>query len=88
MYLRGAIPGNPNGFFYFNGGELHHAVYGDQKGKEAAMKMMQIEEPTFNFRPPPARKIPRGINLELTALILEAMRRKTRPRLEAKLRIK
>jgi len=69
-------PGNPKGFFYFKGGEIYHAVYGDLKGKEAAIKMIQIEEPTFNFRKPPARKISRGINLELAALILEAMRRK------------
>ena len=69
-------PGRPKGFFYFKGGEIHHAMYGDAKGKAAALKMLQIEEPRFNFRKPPARKIPRGINMDLTALILEAMRQK------------
>jgi CheY-like chemotaxis protein len=62
------------GFFYFKGGALHHAVCGDLKGEEAAMKLIQIENPTINFKKPPARKIPRRINAELTALILEAMR--------------
>ena len=68
-------PGNPKGFFYFKGGELHHAVYGDLKGVEAAIKMVQIEHPTINFKKPPSRKIPRGINMNLTSLILEATRR-------------
>lgn len=69
-------PGNPKGFFYFKGGELHHAVCGDLKGVEAAIKMIQIENTTINFRKPPGRKIPRGIHMKLTALILEAARRK------------
>ena len=69
-------PGNPKGFFYFKGGELHHAVYGDLKGKEAAIKMVQIEHPTINFKNPPNRTIPRRINMELTGLILEAARLK------------
>jgi CheY-like chemotaxis protein len=58
-------PGNPKGFFYFKGGELHHAVYGDLKGREAAMKMIQIESPTISRR----------INMGLTFLIFEATRR-------------
>ena len=64
------------GFFYFKGGALYHAVCGDLKGEEAAVKLIQIENPTINFKKPPARKIPRRINAELTALILEAMRLK------------
>ena len=62
------------GFFYFKGGALYHAVCGDLKGEEAALKLIQIENPTINFKKPPDRKIPRRINAELTALILEAMR--------------
>lgn len=68
-------PGNPKGFFYFKGGELHHAVCGDLKGAEAAVKMILIENPTINFRKPPGREIPRGIHMKLTGLILEAARR-------------
>ena len=69
-------PNNPKGFFYFKGGVLYHAVCGNLKGEEAAMEMIQIETPTINFKKPPARKIPRRINKELTSLILDAMRLK------------
>jgi CheY-like chemotaxis protein len=69
-------PDNPKGFFYFKGGELHHAVYGSLKGEEAAIKMIHIDNPTINFRKPPDRKIPRRINKDLTGLILQAMKRK------------
>jgi len=68
--------GNPKGFFYFNGGELHHAVYGDLKGEEAAIKMIQIDNPTISFRKVPDRPIPRRINRQLTGLLLEAMKQK------------
>lgn len=69
-------PDNPTGFFYFNGGELHHAVFGDYKGEEAAIKMIHIENPTINFKKVPNRKIPRRINRELRGLLLEAMKNK------------
>ena len=68
--------GNPKGFFYFNGGELHHAVYGDLKGEDAAMLMVHLENPTISFKPVPKRPIPRRINRELTGLLLEAMKQK------------
>ena len=71
-----ASPGNPKGFFYFNGGELHHAVFGERKGEDAAIKMIQIDNPTISFRKVPARPIPRRINRELTGLLLEAMKQK------------
>ena len=69
-------PGLPKGFFFFNGGELHHAVYGDMKGEEAAMKMVHIENPTISFKPVPKRPIPRRIHKELTALLLSSMKQK------------
>ncbi|MBW2192836.1 MAG: response regulator [Deltaproteobacteria bacterium] len=69
-------PGNPKGFFYFKGGEMYHAVFGGLKGEEAAMEMMHIDNPTINFKKPPARQIPKKIESELTFLILEASRRK------------
>lgn len=71
-----ASAGNPKGFFYFNGGELHHAVYGDLKGEEAALKMIQIDNPTISFRKVPERPITRRIHRELTGLLLEAMKQK------------
>jgi CheY-like chemotaxis protein len=69
-------PGNPTGFFYFNGGELYHAVYGEYKGEEAAIKLIHVENPTINFKKVPDRKILRAINRELTGLLLEAMKSK------------
>lgn len=69
-------PGKPKGFFYFNSGQMYHAVYGDLKGEDAALKMITIENPTINFRKVPERKIPRKINKELTAMLLEATRMK------------
>lgn len=69
-------PGNPKGFFYFKGGELHHAVMGNLKGQAAAIKLIQLDNPTINFRRPPDRPIARGIKRELTGLILEAVRQK------------
>lgn len=71
-----ASAGNPKGFFYFSGGELHHAVYGELKGEAAAIKMIQIDNPTISFRKVPDRPIPRRINRELTGLLLEAMKQK------------
>ncbi len=68
-------PGNPKGFFYFQGGELYHAVFGNLKGAEAALKMIKIENPTINFKKPPSRKIPKKIDIPLTGLILEAAKR-------------
>lgn len=67
-------PGNPAGFFYFNSGELHHAVFGEFKGEEAAIKMIHIDNPTISFKKIPVRKIPRRINRELTGIILEAVK--------------
>lgn len=69
-------PGNPSGFFYFQGGELFHAVCGDLKGEEAAIKLINMENPVINFRRPPKRKIPRAIKRQLTGLILNATRMK------------
>lgn len=65
-------PGNPNGFFYFQGGELFHAVCGELKGEEAAIKLINMENPVINFRRPPKRKIARAIRRPLTGLILNA----------------
>lgn len=68
--------GFPKGFFYFQGGELHHAIFGNLKGEEAAIAMIQLENLTINFRDPPERKIPRGINKNLMTLLMEGMQQK------------
>lgn len=67
-------PGNPKGFFYFQGGELFHAVCGELKGEKAAIKLINMDTPSINFRRPPKRKIARAIKRRLTALILDATR--------------
>jgi len=67
-------PGNPKGFFYFQGGELFHAVCGELKGEKAAIKLINMDTPSINFRRPPKRKVTRAINHKLTALLLEAAR--------------
>jgi len=69
-------PGNPKGFFYFKGGVLQHAVFGNLKGEPAAIKLINLENPTINFRRPPERPIAKGITRELTGLILEAVRQR------------
>jgi len=69
-------PNNPTGFFYFNGGRLDHALWGSLSGEEAAIKMIQLENTTINFKKVPDRKIPRKIEKGLMTLILEAMKQK------------
>lgn len=68
--------GHPKGFFYFQSGELFHAVFGNLKGEEAAIAMIQLEDLTINFRDPPKRKIPRAINKGLMKLLMEGMQKK------------
>ena len=69
-------PGYPKGFFYFQGGELFHAIFGNLKGEEAAIAMVQLDNLTINFRDPPERKIPRGIHKGLMILLMEGMQQK------------
>lgn len=69
-----ASPGNTGGFFYFQGGELFHAICGELKGEEAAIKLINMDNCVINFRRPPERKIGRAIKRQLTGLILEAAR--------------
>ncbi len=68
--------GHPKGFFYFHGGELFHAIYGNLNGEEAAIAMIQLDDITINFRDPPKRKIPRAINKGLMTLLLDGMQKK------------
>ena len=67
-------PGNPSGFFYFQGGELFHAICGELKGEEAAIKLINMDNAVINFKRPPKRKIPRAIKRQLTGIILDAAR--------------
>jgi CheY-like chemotaxis protein len=67
-------PGSPNGFFYFQGGELFHAICGELQGEEAAIKLINMDNAVINFRRPPKRKITRAITRQLTGIILDAAR--------------
>jgi len=69
-------PGKGKGVFYFNKGDLFDAVYGDLRGDDAALKLIGMEKAEIRFRNLPEKKIARRINKDLTALIMEAARRK------------
>ena len=69
-------PEKPKGVFYFEDGVLYDAVYGSYKGVDAALKMIQLDSLKINFRKHPNKIFKRRINVDLIALIMEAMRLK------------
>lgn len=69
-------PKGEKGFFYFENGELHDALYGKLVGKEAALKMIPLKKVLIRFRKQPKRKITRRIEEQLMGLIMEAMKLK------------
>ncbi len=69
-------PDKPKGVFYFEDGVLYDAVYGSERGVEAAIKMIQLDSLKINFRKHPDKALKRRINVDLIALIMEAMRLK------------
>lgn len=69
-------PGMEKGFFYFHEGIPHNAFYGNLKGEEAALKIIAMNKAEIRFMNLHNKQIPRRINRELLALIMEAMRRK------------
>jgi CheY-like chemotaxis protein len=62
------------GYFYFKRGVPFNAFCGKLKGEAAALHLLQMEAVTIKFRKPPRKAISKGINTELTALILEGAR--------------
>ncbi len=64
------------GFFYFQGGELYHAIFGNLKGEQAAVAMLQLDDITISFRDPPNRKIHRAIKKGLMNVLMTGMRAK------------
>lgn len=64
------------GFFYFNTGNLHDAIYGDLKGEDAALEMVSWDNVEIRFKDLPKRRIKNRINRELIALIVDGMRLK------------
>jgi CheY-like chemotaxis protein len=69
-------PGKGKGLFYFKEGIPYDAVYGGLKGEEAAYKIIVMDKAEISFRILPRKKVARRIKLELTSMIMEAMRRK------------
>ena len=69
-------PEKPKGVFYFEEGVLYDAVYGSEKGVDAALKMIQLDSLKINFRKHPNKIYKRRINVDLVGLIMEAMRLK------------
>ena len=69
-------PGIEKGHFYFQEGIPHNAFYGDLRGEEAALKIIAMDQAEIRFMNLPSKQIPRQINRELLALIMEAMRLK------------
>ncbi|MDM8541444.1 response regulator [Desulfococcaceae bacterium HSG9] len=69
-------PKKPKGVFYFEEGVLYDAVYGSDRGVDAALKMIQLDSLKINFRKHPSKNYKRRINTDLIGLIMEAMRLK------------
>jgi CheY-like chemotaxis protein len=69
-------PGKKKGIFYFKEGIPYDAVYDDMTGEDAAFEIIAMENAEITFRNLPRKTIVKRINLELTSMILEAMKRK------------
>lgn len=66
-------PDGEKGHLLFDEGVLYNASCGDLLGKEAALRLLQMRNVTIEFGKPPEKDIPRRIEMELPALIEEAM---------------
>ena len=71
-------PNDGKGYFYFEDGILYDAVYGDNKGLDAALKLIPLEDAKIRFKnvSKSKRKIARRIKDDLMSVIMEAMRLK------------
>jgi len=69
-------PNKIKGLFYFQEGIPYDAVYGDLKGEKAAFKIIAMDKAKIRLKNLPRKKPAKRINIELTSLIMEAMRRK------------
>jgi len=71
-------PNDGKGYFYFEDGILYDAVYGDNKGLDAALKLIPLEDAKIRFKnvSKSKRKIAKRIKDDLMSVIMEAMRLK------------
>lgn len=67
-------PDRAKGYLFFHRGILCNAFYGNLRGEEAVLKLLQMNNVTIKFRRPPKKEIPRVIETDLSALVTEAMR--------------
>jgi CheY-like chemotaxis protein len=65
------IPGREKGLFFFDKGVLCDAVYGDLKGKDAALALITRERAAFTFKPFPKKQIARRMETPVKALVDE-----------------
>ena len=69
-------PEKGKGVFYFQEGVLFDAAYGKQKGDEAAISIISMNNAEISFKNAPMGRLKQKIKRPLTGLIMEAMRRK------------
>lgn len=67
-------PDIEKGYLLFEGGVLWNAFYANLRAEKAALKLLQMKDVTIKFRKPPKKKVPRQIETELSALLMEAMK--------------
>lgn len=62
------------GYLLFDGGVLCNAYYGNIRGEEAALILLEMEDVKIKFRKPPKEKVTRKIETELSDLLAEVTR--------------
>ncbi len=66
-------PDGRKGYLLFDDGTLYNAFYGNLKGEEAALMLLQMDGATIRFKKPPEKKIRRRIEKPLSVLLAHAM---------------
>jgi len=64
------------GLLFIQDGELHDAILGELRGEDAAYALIAMDHVSIRLKNLPLGKLPRRIHGDLTALIMEGMRRK------------
>jgi CheY-like chemotaxis protein len=64
------------GLLFIQDGELHDAIVGELRGQDAAYALVAMDRVSMRLKNLPSGKLPRRIHSELTAVIMEGMRRK------------
>lgn len=67
-------PESKKGYLLFDGGVLCNAYYGNIRGEEAALILLEMDDVKIKFRKPPKEKVYRKIETELSDLLTEVIR--------------